>query len=140
MKMEEYLDELKGQIRDKYAKEFVTDEVRAHIEDQSEAYEEDGLSHEDAVSKAVDEMGDPVSVGVDLDRIHRPHMEWRFLLYVFFIATLNLGVQYIVNRNMPAETGAGILEDLFRVSILQTVIGFVSMLGVYRLDYTILAG
>ncbi len=70
MKMEEYLDELKGQIRDKYAKEFVTDEVRAHIEDQSEAYEEDGLSYEDAVSKAVAEMGDPVSVGVDLDRIH----------------------------------------------------------------------
>ena len=140
MKMEEYLDELKGQIRDKYAKEFVADEVRAHIEDQSEAYEEDGLSYEDAVSKAVAEMGDPVSVGVDLDRIHRPHMEWRFLLYVFFMAVLNLGVQYIVNRNMPAETGAGILENLSRVSILQTVIGFAAMLGVYRLDYTILAG
>ena len=27
MNMEEYLDELKGQIRDKYAKEFVVDEV-----------------------------------------------------------------------------------------------------------------
>lgn len=140
MKMEEYLDELKGQIRDKYAKEFVADEVRAHIEDQSEAYEEDGLSYEDAVSKAVAEMGDPVSVGVDLDRIHRPHMEWRFLLYIFFMAVLNLGVQYIVNRNMPAETGAGILENLSRVNIMQTVIGFAAMLGVYRLDYTILAG
>lgn len=140
MKMEEYLDELKGQIRDKYAKEFVANEVRAHIEDQSEAYEEDGLSYEDAVSKAVAEMGDPVSVGVDLDRIHRPHMEWRFLLYVFFMAVLNLGVQYIVNRNMSAETGAGILNNLSRVNILQTVIGFAAMLGVYRLDYTILAG
>ncbi len=140
MKMEEYLDELKGQIRDKYAKEFVADEVRAHIEDQSEAYEEDGLSYEDAVSKAVAEMGDPVSVGVDLDRIHRPHMEWRFLLYVFFMAVLNLGVQYIVNRNMPAETGAGVLENMSRVSLLQTVIGIAAMLGVYRLDYTILAG
>ena len=140
MKMEAYLDELKGQIRDKYAKEFVADEVRAHIEDQSEAYEEDGLSYEDAVLKAVAEMGDPVSVGVDLDRIHRPHMEWRFLLYVFFMAVLNLGVQYIVNRNMPVETGAGILDNLSRVSILQTVIGFAAMLGVYRLDYTILAG
>lgn len=140
MKMEEYLDELKGQIRDKYAKEFVADEVRAHIEDQSEAYEEDGLSYEDAVSKAVAEMGDPVSVGVDLDRIHRPYMEWRFLLYVFIMAVLNLGVQYIVNRNMPAETGAGVLENMSRVSLLQTVIGIAAMLGVYRLDYTILAG
>ena len=103
-------------------------------------FKEDGLSYEDAVSKAVAEMGDPVSVGVDLDRIHRPHMEWRFLLYIFFMAVLNLGVQYIVNWNMPAETGAGILENLSRVNILQTVIGFAAMLGVYRLDYTILAG
>ena len=38
MNMEEYLDELKGQIRDKHAKEFVEDEVRGHIEEQAEAY------------------------------------------------------------------------------------------------------
>ncbi len=45
-----------------------------------------------------------------------------------------------MNKNIPAETGVDILENLSRVSILQTVIGFVAMLGVYRLDYTILAG
>ena len=140
MNMEEYLDELKGQIRDKYAKGFVADEVRAHIEDQADAYEEEGLSHEEAVTKAVAEMGDPVSVGVDLDRIHRPHMEWRFLLYVLFIAVLNLGIQYIVSRKISAETGTGIFENLSRIGILQTVIGLAAMLGVYRLDYTILAG
>lgn len=33
MNMEEYLEELKGQIRNKYAKEFVSDEMRCHIED-----------------------------------------------------------------------------------------------------------
>lgn len=140
MNMEEYLDELKGQIRDKYAKEFVSDEVRGHIEEQMEAYENSGMPHEEALAKAVNEMGDPVGVGVDLDRIHRPHMEWRFLLYVLFISVLNMVVQYVINRNMPVVTGAGIFENLSRASIFVTVVGIVAMLIVYRLDYTFLAG
>ncbi|MBR1477309.1 MAG: hypothetical protein IJ608_05030 [Lachnospiraceae bacterium] len=140
MNIEEYLDELKGQIRDKHAKEFVGDEVRCHIEEQMEAYENSGIPHDEALAKAVNEMGDPVGVGVDLDRIHRPHMEWRFLLYVLFISVLNIVVQYVINRNMPIKTGIGIFENLSRVSIFCTVIGFVVMLVIYRLDYTILTG
>ena len=107
MNMEEYLDELKGQIRDRHAKEFVEDEVRGHTEEQMEAYEHSGMPHEEALSKAVNEMGDPVGVGVYLDRIHRLHMEWRFLLYVLLISVLNIGVQYVINRNMPVKTGGG---------------------------------
>jgi len=140
MKMEEYMENLSGQIRDKEARGFVVDEVRSHIEDQAEAFEKEGMTSEDALSKAVAEMGDPISVGVDLDRIHRPHMEWRFLLYVLFIAALNIGIQYVINRNMPVETGIGIFENLSRVNIFHTIIGFVVMLALYKLDYTILAG
>ena len=36
MDMEKYLEELKGQIRDKYAKEFVSDEIKNHIEEQAD--------------------------------------------------------------------------------------------------------
>lgn len=140
MSMEDYLDELKGQIRDKHAKVFVSEEVRGHMEDQAQEYEKNGMPHEEALSKAVTQMGDPVSVGVDLDRIHRPHMEWRFLLYVLFIAVLNIVTQYVINRNMSARTGAAFFENVSRVSIFHTVTGFAAMLGVYRLDYTILAG
>lgn len=140
MNMEEYLEELKGQIRNKYAKEFVSDEMRCHIEDQAEAYEENGMTHEEALSKAVAEMGDPVSVGVDLDRIHRPHMEWRFLLYVLFISVLNLAVQYLINRSMPVVTDAGIFENLSRASVFITAVGIAAMLIVYKLDYTFIVG
>ena len=46
-----------GQIRCKKARELVSDEIRAHIEDQVFAYEEEGIEKERAVEKAVKDMG-----------------------------------------------------------------------------------
>ena len=138
MNVKEYIDELCGQIRDKHAREFVEDEIRSHIEDQAEAFEKDGMRHEDALAKAVKEMGDPVSVGVELDRIHRPHMEWRFLGYVVFISMISLGVQFLIRNHMSIGTEmAGSFE---RSNILPILFGLAIMIVIYRADYTILAG
>ena len=140
MTLEEYLSELGGQIRDDQARSFVEDEVRCHIMDQAEAYESDGMVREDALITAVREMGDPVSVGIDLDKIHRPHMDWRFLVYVFFISILNLGIQYLINRYMPFESDGSVVTHFSGTSTITTFVGLSTMLVMYRLDYTILAG
>ena len=140
MTLEEYLSELGGQIRDDQARSFVEDEVRCHIMDQAEAYESDGMVREDALITAVREMGDPVSVGIDLDKIHRPHMDWRFLVYVFFISILNLGIQYLINRYMPLESDGSVVTHFSGTSTITTFVGLSTMLVMYRLDYTILAG
>ena len=55
---------------------MVEEELREHIRDQAEAYEAEGMFEEEALEKAVRDMGDPVETGVALDRIHRPHMSW----------------------------------------------------------------
>lgn len=140
MTLEEYLSELGGQIRDDQARSFVEDEVRCHIMDQAEAYESDGMVREDALITAVREMGDPVSVGIDLDKIHRPHMEWRFLIYVLFISILNLGIQYLINKYISFENDGNIVTHFSGTSIISTFGGLSAMLVMYRLDYTILAG
>lgn len=140
MTLEEYLSELGGQIRDDQARSFVEDEVRCHIMDQAEAYESDGMVREDALITAVREMGDPVSVGIDLDKIHRPHMDWCFLVYVFFISILNLGIQYLINRYMPLESDGSVVTHFSGTSTITTFVGLSTMLVMYRLDYTILAG
>ena len=140
MTLEEYLSELGGQIRDDQARSFVEDEVRCHIMDQAEAYESDGMVREDALITAVREMGDPVSVGIDLDKIHRPHMDWRFLVYVFFISILHLGIQYLINRYMPLESDGSVVTHFSGTSTITTFVGLSTMLVMYRLDYTILAG
>ena len=43
MSLEEYMGELKGQIRDKNARILVSDEINAHIEEQADSYQRDGI-------------------------------------------------------------------------------------------------
>lgn len=86
--MEEFIRNVTEQMRCVRAREGVARELSDHIEDQAAAYEEAGVSPEEAVRKAVEEMGDPVTVGVELDRIHRPQADWRMIVMalVFSVA------------------------------------------------------
>lgn len=141
MSLEEYMGELKGQIRDKGARILVSDEISSHIEEQAESYQRDGMDREAALSKAVEDMGDPVSVGADLDRIHRPHMEWKYLLFVIFISVLSIIVQYLIAKDIDSRsiTGNAFL-DISRRHIIGIVAGIIAMIIVYHIDYTILIG
>lgn len=87
MNIEEYITTLTEQIRFKQARAGVAQEIRNHISDQTQAFEQNGMEHEKAVEMAVREMGDPVEAGVALDRIHRPQFDWRlFMITVLFSA------------------------------------------------------
>ena len=82
MRMDEYLNTVTEQIRCTKARELVTEELRDHILDQAEAYESEGMFEEEAMEKAVRDMGDPVETGVSLDRIHRPQVEVGILILI----------------------------------------------------------
>lgn len=138
MNAEEYLIILKNQIRDKYAKDYVAQEIMWHIEDQADAYQSSGMDRDEALAKSVEEMGDPVSVGTSLDRIHRPHMEWRFIIYVLFISILSVGLFWIIGTTLFPEDGSW--NRLASDHIVGVVLGIIAMFVMYRLDYTILAG
>ena len=65
MNIEEYLTTLTEQIRCKKARQGVAREIRNHILDQTQAYEQGGMEHDKAVEAAVHEMGDPVTAGAE---------------------------------------------------------------------------
>lgn len=73
--MEEFLKILTEQMRCVKARDGVARELADHIQDQAQAYEESGVEHDQAIEMAVHEMGDPVEIGVALDRIHRPQID-----------------------------------------------------------------
>lgn len=138
MRIEEYLTEVKNQIRDKKAREFVGKELQDHIEDRAEGLQKKGMDHDRAILQAVEEMGDPVSVGVNLDFIHRPRLEWRFLLYIIYISILGVGTMCLTFSAHPygnVEYSGFVFQQLSGV-----LLGVIAMIIVYRLDYTILAG
>lgn len=137
MRMEEYLCTVTEQIRCTRVREQISGELRDHILDQAEAYEAEGMFEDEAMEKAVRDMGDPVETGVSLDRIHRPQICVGLLVLVGVISLVSIALHAALGaytQEMPAA-GYGYL----RRHILYTALGYAAMLAVYRLDYSILS-
>ena len=95
MELTEYLDTVSEQIRCKKARIMVREELENHVQEQSDAYEADGMTPSEAKREAVRQMGDPIETGTALNRIHRPHLEWKFLILVLLLSALGLALQYM---------------------------------------------
>ena len=92
-----YLDAVAAQIRWKRARPVVLRELECHLEDQRDAFASDGT--ENPERRAVEEMGDPVSVGRELNRLHRPNPQWGLLLFALLL-TLTGAVLRVTDRGL----------------------------------------
>ena len=131
MKLNEYLETVSEQIRYTKIRSTVTEELKNHILDQAADYEACGAFPEEALERAVREMGDPVETGVALDRIHRPQMNWSILIAIAVLSILGVGVYYIANIQF-SDTFPWLRQAMY------VLLGFFLMLIVYRVDYSIL--
>ena len=137
MRMEEYLSTVTEQIRCVKARELVIGELRDHILDQAEAYEAEGMFEEEAMEKAVRDMGDPVETGVSLDRVHRPQIEVGILVMIGLISLASIALHAALGAYSQEVDGAG--YGYLQHHIWYVVLGYAMMLLVYRLDYSILS-
>lgn len=133
MRIEEYLNKVTEQMRCKKARASVAGELEHHILDQMEAYKQEGLGEEEALDKAIIEMGDPVEVGVSFDRIHRPQMSWSMLLLVVGVSIFSIVLQVIL-KGQASEYMSHMAEK----QIVFSVVGCLLMVLVYYLDYSFL--
>ncbi len=128
--MDEYMRILLEQIHCVQAREMVGEEIRNHIMDQAQAYEQEGMDRDRALTDAVRDMGDPVEAGAALDRIHRPRMDWRMLALVGLLSVCSILVHIGVGGRQEMLGGGYGWRHGVRV-----LMGFGLMLAVYRLDY-----
>lgn len=133
MKMEEYLNKVTEQMRCKKARASVAGELKNHILDQMEAYKQEGLEEEEALDKAIIEMGDPVQVGVSFDRIHRPQISWSMLILMGVISIFSILLQVTLRSGTTEYVG-----HMAERQIVFILAGYLLMLLVYYLDYSFL--
>jgi len=129
--MEEYLETLLEQIRCKKAHDLVRREIEGHMEEQISENMAEGMTRKEAVEAAVKDMGDPVATGVELDRIHRPQVEWRLVLVVAGLTLFSLIAHYFMARDCQAMGNYS-----WKSELIVSVLGLILMGFVYRLDYT----
>lgn len=129
--IKDYLNTVGEQIRWKRARASVLLELEQHLSDQRDAFADEGC--DDAERMAVEEMGDPVMLGTQLDGIHRPKPQKCLLVLTILFAVVCaflrvwLTADYCYLAINPLKT------------LLSVCLGCAALLGGYFLDYSFLA-
>ena len=129
----DYLDTVAAQIRWKRARAVAVRELGTHLEDQRQEFQAEGHSPEEAERLAVEEMGDPVAVGTDLDRLHRPKSQWKMLCLL--AAALGLWLVLRLAERWGVSYWSEYVVSFGGIVLLAAGLAA----GIYLLDYTLLA-
>ncbi len=126
----EFLETVCQQVKSKEVHQALSEELRSHILDQMETYMETGMPEEEAVLRAVKQMGDPVEIGRNLHKTHRPKTEWSIILLIGALVLIGGGTLFSIARN---ELLIGFFAKRY---FLYTLIGIGTCIACYYFDYT----
>ena len=121
-KIKEYSKTVCEQIRWKRAHEVVSEEIENHLIDQRDAYILHGEDEKSATQKAILQMGDAVSIGMGLDKTHKPKPQWTMITLTALLMLIGMLSSYLMSR----------------FSLIPYAISVTVFVVCYFLDFTIL--
>ncbi|MGE1125777.1 FtsW/RodA/SpoVE family cell cycle protein [Bacillus wiedmannii] len=124
-KGERFVSEVTNHIKSKEAKSFVATELDFHLKQAKNTWIEKGLSEEVAENKAVEQMGSPIKLGQELNKLHKPKVDW-FLL-ILLVAAMGLGFLPVL--------AFGYTNDVIINKVIFAILGVVTAIGMMLLDY-----
>ncbi|MEC1523742.1 FtsW/RodA/SpoVE family cell cycle protein [Neobacillus niacini] len=123
-----FLNQVTEQIRSKEAKNYVANELNYHLKEAKRNWVEKGLSESEAEEKAVEQMGSPTKLGIQMNKLHRPKVDWWLLL----LLAAAMGLSFLPMFSL------GYMKDGYYFIIskfLIAFIGFAATIGVMLGDY-----
>lgn len=96
-----FVEAVGAEIRWKKARPLLTEEIRTHLLDQRDACVAQGMAEDEAQAEAVRQMGDPVALGADLDRVHRPRPQWGLLALALMLAAAGAFLRFSLTADVP---------------------------------------
>ncbi len=129
-----FLGDVRDQIKSKEAKNFVSAELHHHIREAKSKWMEKGIDENEAEEKAVVQMGSPVTLGQQLNKLHRPKVDW--LMVILLVTTMGLGFLPILFLDSDYSSQLGVDASYFtmRKSIF-VLLGGALAIGIMLTDY-----
>lgn len=124
-KGEHFLREVTNYIKSKEAKDLVATELNFHLKQTKNMWMDKGLSEEVAEDKAVEQMGSPIKLGQELNKLHKPKVDW-FLIILLVIA-MGLGFLPVI--------AFGHTNDLLMNKVIFVILGVATAVGMMLIDY-----
>ena len=134
-KLREYTNTVCSQIRWKKAREAVSEEIHSHLMDQREAYIQEGATEDGATEQAIADMGDPVTVGTQLDRVHRPKPQWGMLGLILVMVVVGILLQVLVQNDIVNRYR---IPEMPFYQLQFTLIGLAVFTAAYLIDFSII--
>ncbi|MGG3806142.1 FtsW/RodA/SpoVE family cell cycle protein [Metabacillus fastidiosus] len=88
-KFEEFLSKVTSKVKYKEARNMIKKELTNHLQELSQSYKNRGFSKEDADEKTIQEMGNPFTIGENLNALHKPKMDWVLIVIFIIIAGIS---------------------------------------------------
>ncbi|MDA1628089.1 MULTISPECIES: FtsW/RodA/SpoVE family cell cycle protein [unclassified Bacillus cereus group] len=123
-KGEHFLKEVTNHIKSKEAKDLVATELDFHLKQTKDMWIGKGLSEEVAEDKAVEQMGSPIKLGQELNKLHKPKVDW--FLIGLLVAAMGLGFLPVITFGHA---------DLFMNKVIFVILGVATAIGMMLLDY-----
>ncbi|GAE27727.1 cell division protein FtsW [Halalkalibacter wakoensis JCM 9140] len=116
---EPFVKKVTSKVKSKEAHEMIKKELTHHLQELSHSYQKIELTKEEADEKAVQAMGNPFSIGTNLNRLHKPKMDW--IVLALFVAIV--AVSFLQLLGLEYEVYVGRHALFYSIAIL-ALVGF----------------
>lgn len=120
-----FLKEVTNHIKSKEAKNFVATELEFHLKNAKNTWIEKGLSEEDAEDRAVEQMGSPIKLGQELNKLHRPRVDW----WIIILLVIAMGLGFLPILSL------GYMGHFLINKMIFVLLGVATALGMMMMDY-----
>lgn len=132
MQIKEFLNSVCEQIKYKPIREEISEEIECHINDLKEDFIKNGLQEQLAEEKAINQMGNAEEIGKQLNKIHKPKLDWKLLLIAVILLCFGFLVSFIkTNYTMAFEEKTNWMAKYLFFLIIGTILSIV----IYFTDY-----
>ncbi|WP_421382955.1 FtsW/RodA/SpoVE family cell cycle protein [Bacillus salacetis] len=125
----EFLERVTMYVRSKEAKVYVKKELDYHMEKEIKHWTAKGLTELEAEEKVIKEMGSPERLGMKMNELHRPKIDW--LMIGLLILISGIGVLPTLNINQELFNDG----DYFTKKLIYLFLGAIIVAALMYLDY-----
>ncbi len=129
----EYIEKVCKQIKYRAVHRQIKAELENHFCELVENFLAEGFSGDEAVNKAIEQMGDAELVGKELNSVHKPKPDWWLLIFTSFFIGVGLITLYTMKKTSLL---AGPNAQFFEKTFIYAFLGFVLAIAAYFIDYT----
>ena len=127
MDIKHFLDKVCNEIKYEPVKFGISEELKSHIQEIKEDYQNQGMKEKQAEEKAVSQMGEAEDIGRKLNKIHRPKLDWKLLLLIAILIGFGIFVAILKQSTMN--------DNYIGSTIIYMLVGIILGICIYFFDY-----